>query len=98
MVLFHLHYESSSCWAEACDKEAGLNRRSFCCLPLLQKFEAELYGTQSIIQSDCLLTRHADKKSELLSALMLWQFDGQQQDFSVKKVAQRSDLALEQYL
>lgn len=94
MVLFHLHYESSSCWAEACDKEAGLNRRSFCCLPLLQKFEAELYGTQSIIQSDC----YTGKKSELLSALMLWQFDGQQQDFSVKKVAQRSYLALEQYL
>ncbi len=61
-------------------------------------FEAELYGTQTIIEGDCLLTRHADKKSELLSALMLWQFDVQQQDFCVRKIAQRSYLALEPYL
>lgn len=61
-------------------------------------FEAELYGTETIIEGDCLLTRHADRKSELLSALMLWQFDIEQQDFSLEKIARRSYLALERYL
>ncbi|WP_186435224.1 capsular polysaccharide export protein, LipB/KpsS family [Rheinheimera sediminis] len=61
-------------------------------------FEAELYGAETIIEGDCLLTRHADRKTELLSALMLWQFDVQQQNFCVEKIAQRSFLALDAYL
>ena len=61
-------------------------------------FEAELYGVETIIEGDCLLTRHADRKSELLSALMLWQFDVRQQDFCVEKIAQRTYLALDHYI
>ncbi|EGM78362.1 Capsule polysaccharide biosynthesis protein [Rheinheimera sp. A13L] len=61
-------------------------------------FEAELYGAETIIEGDCLLTRHADRKTELISALMLWQFDVQQQNFCMEKIAQRSYLALDHYL
>jgi hypothetical protein len=61
-------------------------------------FEAELFGVETIIEGDCLLTRHADRKSELLGALMLWQFDVKQQDFCVEKIAQRTYLALDHYL
>ena len=61
-------------------------------------FEAELYGAETLFEGDCLLTRHSARKSELLSALMLWQFDVQQQDFCLEKIAQRSYLALDHYL
>ena len=57
-------------------------------------FEAELFGIETIIEGDCLLTRHANHKAEMLAAIILWQFDVSLMDYSLEKIAARSYLRL----
>lgn len=89
---------SRSFWSADCSRALIKGAKKVHGINSTVLFEAELYGTETVIEGDCLLTRHADRKTELLSALMLWQFDVQRQNFCVEKIAQRSYLALEQYL
>lgn len=88
---------SRSYWSQECSRALIKGAKKVHGINSTVLFEAELYGAETIIEGDCLLTRHADRKSELLSALMLWQFDVQQQDFSMQKIAERSYLALDGY-
>jgi hypothetical protein len=87
-----------SYWAEDCSRALIKGAKKVHGINSTVLFEAELYGAETIIEGDCLLTRHAHRKHELLSALMLWQFDIQQQNFSVEKIVQRTYLALDPYL
>ena len=97
----HTSYQISSkrsYWSTDCSRALIKGAKKVHGINSTVLFEAELYGAETIIEGDCLLTRHADRKSELLSALMLWQFDVRQQDFCVEKIAQRTYLALDHYL
>lgn len=89
---------SRSFWSKDCSRALIKAAKKVHGINSTVLFEAELYGVETVIEGDCLLTRHADRKSELLSALMLWQFDVEQQNFCVEKIVQRSYLALEHYI
>ena len=87
-----------SFWSTACSRALIKGAKKVHGINSTVLFEAELYGTETIIEGDCLLTRHANCKNELLSAVILWQFDLTQMNFSLDKIAQRSFLALDKYL
>lgn len=88
----------NSHWSASCSRSLIKSAKRVHGINSTVLFEAVLYGTETIIEGDCLLSRHADKQQKLLSALILWQFDLTQSSLSLKKIAQRSYLALDNYL
>jgi hypothetical protein len=87
-----------SFWSTACSRALIKGAKKVHGINSTVLFEAELYGAETIIEGDCLLTRHAHRKNQLLAAIILWQFDLTQANFSLKALAERSYLALDEYL
>jgi hypothetical protein len=87
-----------SFWSTACSRALIKGAKAVHGINSTVLFEAELYGAETIIEGECLLTRHAHRKNELLAAIILWQFDIVEANFSLRALAERSYLALDQYL
>jgi hypothetical protein len=87
-----------SFWSTACSRALIKSAKTVHGINSTVLFEAALYGAETIIEGDCLLTRHAHRKNELLAALILWQFDITEANFSLRALAERSYLALDEYL
>ena len=87
-----------STWSTACARALIKGAKKVHGINSTVLFEAELFGIETIIEGDCLLTRHANHKAEMLAAIILWQFDVSLMDYSLEKIAARSYLALDEYL
>lgn len=85
---------SNSYWSTECSKSLVKGAKKVHGINSTVLFEAELYGVETDIEGDCLLTRHDSDKKAMLAALILWQFNIINGDFCLSKIAERSYLAL----
>lgn len=101
------HYKSASSksyWSNACARSLIKGAKKVHGINSSVLFEAQLYGAETVIEGDCLLTRHNAHRDKILAAIILWQFElasastpanrRNQQRLSLAKISQRSHLRL----
>ena len=88
----------NSHWSTDCSKSLIKGAKKVHGINSTVLFEAELYGVETEIEGGCLLTRQDSNKKAMLAALILWQFNIFNEEFSLSKIAERSYLELDEII